>query len=393
LHQIHRLIDKYHEITASPRNMAAKNMWSQHRSIVLDKWRGCPKPYRELGTPPVVVWLGTDIMQEMTGMDVGRYYSEPAYFLECWLKSKIFHFETFNDDGYYDTQIPIWLGEGFEATLFGMPMCYSKTRDPWVDRSQPPILEDQPVNDLPYPTFASGGLMPLAIQFYEELKTMLNGTGLEPVFQNWGNGPMMTCNYLFGFENTAMSFYTNPDFIAALLMYIAQARIAWTKERANYLVEPISKGEILDDDVCVPNVSPDIYNQFIFPAEKRLSDFHNGISYWHCCGPAEPYMSKVIDLKNVDLVSSGPFSDHKQIAKSIGNQAAIEHHVKPQDEGVAATDKSLYQLFSDIKQMYNDSEVTAYTLRLTAYRNPSQSFKDDIERVKRWVEIAKETRA
>ena len=133
----------------------------------------------------------------------------------------------FADDNYYDDFIPVWLGEGFEATLWGMKMCYDPAKDPWIDR-RPVIASETDIHRLPRPDFGSQGLMPLAKRFHHELLAAVEPFGMSVGFQNWGNGPLMTANYLAGMEPLAMAFLDQPEFARALLDYVTDCRIAWT---------------------------------------------------------------------------------------------------------------------------------------------------------------------
>ncbi len=389
--RINILLGQYRQIVDSERNRQCRRLWKQTRSIILDKWRGCPETIAKINQAPVCVWLGTDILHEFLGLDLVRYYTEPLYFLEKWLEVKIFHFQNFPDDNYYDSFIPLWLGEGFEATLFGMKMRYLTDKDPSIDRTDPVINDQTDLDAIPQPGFHTAGIMPLAIRFYEEILETVKDFGLDVGFVNWGNGPQMTCNYLHGFENMCAGFLVNPEFVRKLLERVTMFRMEWTRQRSKYLGQPVPMGEILDDDASVPNLSPDIFEEFIFPCEKRLAEFHRGISYWHDCGPADPYLDSVKRLGTIELMNSGPFSDHRLIAEYFAKQSAIEHHVKPRDEGVNADPGALKHLFHEIKNLYRVHGALAYTVRLTAYRNPRQTIQQDIETTQKWVRLATET--
>lgn len=384
---LHRLLEQYRQVIASARNRQSRNCWAATRSIVLDKWRGCPRPIAETGRAPVCVWLGSQFLIELLGTDLSRYYRDPIYFLEHWLQAKLLHFQRFADDNYYDDFIPVWLGEGFEATLWGMTMCYHPTKDPWVDR-RPVIASEADLDRLPRPDFDSNqGLMPLARRFHEEVLHTVEPFGMSMGFQNWGNGPLMTANYLAGTESLAMAFLDRPEFARGLLDYVADCRMAWTRQRAAYLGQPVPPGEILDDDVSVPLVSPAIYHQFIFPAERRLADFHGGVAYWHDCGPAEPYLETVANLGTIELIHVGPFTEPAAVARRFAASAAIEVHVRP--ASVYADPDVLRSDLEHLRETFRAAGVRAYCVRLTAYRNPAIDLAADLAAIQRWLATAR----
>ena len=380
-----RLLEQYRQAVASARNRQGSEVWAATRSIVLDKWRGCPRPIAETGRAPVCVWLGSQFLVEMLGTDLSRYYREPMYFLEHWLKTKLLHFERFADDNYYDDFIPVWLGEGFEATLWGMKMCYDPAKDPWIDR-RPVIASEADIHRLSRPDFAARGLMPLAKRFYQDLLAAVKPFGMGVGFQNWGNGPLMTANYLAGVEPLAMAFLTQPEFARMLLDHVTECRIEWTIDRAKYLEEPVAKGEILDDDVSVPLISPAVYRNFIFPAEKRLADFHGGVAYWHDCGPADLYLETVGDLGAIELMHAGPFTSLAAVAKRFASSAAIEVHVRP--ASVYTENEVLQKDLVHLRDILGEAGVLAYTVRLTAYRNPTLDLEADLAAVEQWLATA-----
>jgi hypothetical protein len=229
--------------------------------------------------------------------------------------------------------------------------------------------------------------MPLARRFHEELSAAVEPFGMGMGFQNWGNGPLMTANYLAGVEPLAMAFLTQPEFAHAILEHVSERRIAWTLERAKYLSEPIGKGELLDDDVSVPLVSPSVYRDFIYPVEKRLADFHGGIAYWHDCGPADPYLEAVRNLGPIELMHGGPFTDLTAVAERFGDASAIEVHVRP--ASIYAEPNIIREDLTHVREMFRTAGVCAYTVRLTAYRNPSLSLEADLAAIDGWLAVAK----
>jgi len=387
---IKRLLEEYRYIVDSPKNRNCRSLWTKTRSIVLDKWRGCPKENLKSGIVPLVTWIGFDIVRELTGLDIGRYHRDPIYFLENWLKLKIYYYNNFEDDNYYDNFIPIWLGEGFETTLFGMNIGYLPEKEPWIDRSKPVVTSPDDIDKLTNLDFRHKGLMPLAVRFYEEINEIVKDFDMDVGFVNWGNGPLTTCNYLRGYENMASDFLLNPEFARQILEFVSRVRIDWIKWRHGYLKDKsVEMCEMWDDDASVPNLSPSTFEEFILPAEKNLANFHRGISYYHNCGPADPYLESIKKLGKIELMHAGPFTNYARVAELFGHTSAIEHHVKSQEEGMNVNPENLEKRLKKVKDTYDARDVKAYTVRLTAYRNPAQTVNDDIKKIKAWIKVAR----
>ena len=58
------------------------------------------------------------------------YYTQGLTYLVADLNMKIYRFENFLDGTPIGKDISLWMGAGFEASLFGMEQVYTKDKDP-----------------------------------------------------------------------------------------------------------------------------------------------------------------------------------------------------------------------------------------------------------------------
>jgi hypothetical protein len=389
MNDINDLIEKYINIVNSERNEKNRLYYKKTRSIITDKFRGVPKS-TENGKVPFINWLGLDLWQDLLGINVERMYKDPVYYLNCWLRKKIFYFENFNDCNYFDNFIPIWLGEGYEATFFGCKLLYFKDREPSIDRNYILIKEYKDFNKLGAPDFNNSKPMSNVIDFYNKIKKIVSDNGMEVGFYDWNYGPTALCNYIRGFENFSLDFLTNKQFVRDLMQFIINTRMKWSKERNKILnADKIKDAVISNDDVSVPNVPPGVYKELIFPYEKQLSQYYNNFSYYHNCGPIDPFLDEVIKFKEIDMIHCGPFSDFKKMGQLFKDKSSIELHLHPVKDFIDADEEDFKKRLQDISSYYNNIEVKSYCIRLTSYSHPKLSTNENINKLKRWCDISK----
>ena len=392
--ELKKLLNEYIKIHNSDRNTKVKRLWKKTRAMILDKWRGIPEDLINTGGKiPYVCWPGLDIWSRVFNLDIGKYHYDPEYFLTNWLKMKIYYFNNFDDDNYYSNAIPVWTGEGFEATLFGMKIKYSSNSEPWIDRKTAPLLDNENIEKLSFDNFENKGLMPLVREFYEEISGTVSDWGMVVDLNSWGNGPVATANYLRGIENLSMDYLVNTGFANKLLDFVSTARDEWYKYRTRYLNNVIGEydhPEIWDDDAAVPNLSPSIFKSIIWQYEKKIHDFQGGFSYYHNCGPMDPFLDDIYRFENIEMIHSGPFSNHKKIAEKFGQRCAIEHHVRPQDDCMKLDYSGMVNKFKNLKNDYLEYHSRAFTIRLTAYYNPEISIEENLKKIRNWVRAGRE---
>ena len=392
MRKIQDLLKKYVKICNSEKNKENKSYFKKTKSIILDKFRGVPKDLCKIdNVVPFVYWLGLDLWRDIFNINIERFYKDPLYYLENWLKIKIFYFENFNDYNCFENFIPLWLGEGFEATFFGCKLKYSDDREPGIDRKYILIEEPKDLNKLSIPNFYNSKPMNLAVKFYNDISKIVSDYGIEVGFVDWHYGPTALCNYIRGFENISLDFLLNKEFAKELMEFVVLSRIEWSKERDKFLSTKRREGCIIsNDDVCVPNVSPKIYSELIFPYEYKLHEFYGNFSYYHDCGPMDPFLEKIGEFKNIDLIHSGPFSNYKKVGEFFCKRTPIELHLRPVEDFVYCSEEDFRNRLLKIREVYSKLGVRSYYIRLTSYSHPELSVNENMTKLKKWCDISNE---
>ncbi|MBD3306766.1 hypothetical protein GF339_10105 [candidate division KSB3 bacterium] len=386
------LLKTYIRICDSEKNVENVGYFQQTRSILMEKFRGVPKPLTETGGKiPFVYWLSLDLWRDLLQLDIERYYTDPLYYLEHWLRMRIFYVEHFEDCNCCEKFIPIWLGEGFEAALFGCQRVYSSAHEPAIDRSYKVLETPENLTRLKLPEFSDHPQMDLARKFYREIKNVVDEYGIEVGFVDWHYGPTALAIFLRGFENLMLDFPLHPGFVADLMAFIVEARMRWSRERDAFLGTPRPTGGLMyNDDVCTPNISPNIYTQQILPYEQQLHDFYGSLAYYHNCGPIDPFLPDIKTFPRIELLHSGPFSDYRTVGEHFHATSPIELHLRPEQDLISCSEEDFTQRLRRIKADYADLGVNAYYVRITTYSHPNLTTAQNVAKLQRWCALSKQ---
>ncbi|NJD01981.1 MAG: hypothetical protein FIA99_05155 [Ruminiclostridium sp.] len=381
------LLERYRNIVDSDKNKERGRLWTPTPDVVKEKFRGQPKPYAHIGKIPMLAWPETRMWADLLNFTMDEYYKKPVVYLENLLKSRIYYFENFNDDNYMEEMLPIYLGEGFEASFFGIGQEYSPYKDPWpVDC--PVIINEEDLESYRYNNTFNNGLMGLARQFYETISEIAAPWGLRAGFPNWYHSPFHMVIFVHGLENTFLDLVYKPDFIESLLGYMTESEIDWSKKRAEYLgINDVPLPILADDYISLPNISPKMYKDHILPFEKHLSERMGGIAYWHDCGDAGPYMEYVKEIPDIKMVHSGPYTKFKKVAENFSG-IPVEVHLNPVSDYMEANCENMRQSIENIIKTAQFHNVSAYTVRITCYRRSGSGIEKDIEKIREWTETS-----
>lgn len=100
-----------------------------------NQWHGLPA-HRSSGANPVPVTAECldRIWESLIGLDMGRYYTEPEYYLESYLKMKINKFRFLHDDTPLTMDIPLVFGVTHEAGMLGQKVFFKHAEEPTFSR-------------------------------------------------------------------------------------------------------------------------------------------------------------------------------------------------------------------------------------------------------------------
>ena len=107
--------------------------------------------------------------------------------------------------------------------------------------------------------------------------------------------------------------------------WVAQGTFAFTNDLPGKLDRPHKLTEVwgfMDSQETV-NISPDMFNEFIFPYYKKIADLYGLLSYG-CCEPVHSFWEKSLSkLTNLRKISISPWCDEEYMGEELRKRDVI----------------------------------------------------------------------
>lgn len=136
--------------------------------------------------------------------------------------------------------------------------------------------------------------------------------GKEMIVEGWVEGPVAEGADLRGINTLMLDFFDDPVFVRDLFAFVIELELRFAREQLKVGVDLIGVG-----DAAASLVGPDIYDEFVWPYEKKLVDgIHalGGKVRLHICGNTRRILDGMgkLDCEIVDLDSMAPISEARQ---------------------------------------------------------------------------------
>ncbi len=106
--------------------------------------------------------------------------------------------------------------------------------------------------------------------------------GKDRIIEGWIEGPMAEAADLRGINTVMLDFFDDPGFVRDLFAFVIEMELRFAEEQVNAGADVIGIG-----DAAASLVGPQIYNEFIWPFEKKLVDGVHALgarTRMHICG-------------------------------------------------------------------------------------------------------------
>ncbi len=227
---------------------------------------------------------------ELFGYEMPRYFSDPGFQIEQYLRQQIFWFDNVDDDTLPVYDVPADVGMYWDVSLFGQGIRH--------DAQGIPSFESHPISKRFDPAlfgrfdFFESGEMPLLISKYERMTRIAReeyGGGIRIVFPSFHRGPLDVYIQMRGYEGFLEDVAERPDELKNALFFLTEERLRFAKERARYLGETALPETtfIADDWVNIPFISPAMFTEFFLPLYRRINETEGRVSGFHTCGNME----------------------------------------------------------------------------------------------------------
>ena len=402
---IQRLLDEVEKLYGHPRNQEKLKKWKPQPKRSRDnKYRGVPATMDAAnGEVPIVVNMEFSLRSAIHEFSVKEYLQRPEVYLENHLKHVVYCFKEIEDDVPVLLHIPTALVAALEFSLWGSELTYLDDDDP--EFSHTPLVKDLArVDDLTMPHFNQGGMMALLRPLYEYVCEQVRGREFTVAFAEWVRTPFGLASHLYGEQEFLNAMTFDPDGAHRLMNHITQARIGWTRQRAEYLGEDeYVTGALFSDSVNGTSLTAEGHSEFVRPYEMEISKLHGGINYWHSCGDTTNLIESISALP-LDMFHVGPWTDVRKAAEQFGRRGvALEicrnkykwygpHPIPAGEDVMRASSQEIESMIRRTVSQAVEGGASAFSLvagPLGIRRDAEQDAKKIVKQVKLWINTAR----
>ncbi|MDX9974575.1 MAG: uroporphyrinogen decarboxylase family protein [FCB group bacterium] len=192
-----------------------------------------------------------------------------------------------------------------EASDFGASVRFFQDQPPVADECNALLADKTVLARLKLPDPLGGGRMHDRIRGVERLRQRVGDSLL---VEGWVEGPCAEAADLRGINTIMTDFFDDESFIEDLFSLAVENAIAFARRQLEAGADIIGIG-----DAAASLVGPEIYEQFVFPYEKRLIDVIHaagGKVRLHICGNISAIVGKMAELaaEIVDVDSMVPMA-------------------------------------------------------------------------------------
>jgi MtaA/CmuA family methyltransferase len=228
-----------------------------------------------------------------------------------------------------------------EAADCGAAVKFYPDQPPAIDEAHARLAEKQVLRTMRTPDPGVGGRMHNRLQAIALLKQR---AGAEKLVEGWVEGPVAEGADLRGLNTLMLDFYDDPVFVHDLLGFVVEMALAFARAQHEAGAELIGIG-----DAAASLVGPRIYNEFVWPYEKRLVDGVHSLGArvrLHICGNTRPILEGMgrLGCEIVDLDFLAPLAEGRA---KMGSRQILLGNIDPVRILRAGTPESVYAAIAE----------------------------------------------
>jgi len=212
---------------------------------------------------------------------------------------------------------------GREAADCGAPIKFFENQPVALLEEEALLTDKARLAGLAMPDPLGGGRMHNAIKAVALLKEKVGG---QKLVEGWIEGPCAEGADLRGINTLMLDFYDDPPFVRDLFAFVIEMELRFARLQIEAGAELIGIG-----DAAASLVGPQIYEEFVWPFEKKLVDGVHGLGAkvrLHICGNTRSILESMgrLGCDIVDLDSLSPLSEARA---KMGAQQVLLGNVNP----------------------------------------------------------------
>jgi len=230
----------------------------------------------------------------------------------------------------------------------------------------------------------------------------------------WTMGMTIDAIPLIGLENLMLKMYDDPQGLHRLMAFLRDDRIAvaeWLEAEGLYSLnndnDYIGSGSmgytrelpatgaagadavrtadlwVLLESQETVGVSPELYEEFIFPYEKSIAE-RFGKVYYGCCEPVHGRWDVVKRMPNLARVSVSPWADQRAMAEALGADLVFSRKPHPALVSTGVFDPEA------VRRDIRDTLDAARGCRIEFIMKDVHTLHNEPDRLARWVALVRE---
>jgi MtaA/CmuA family methyltransferase len=229
---------------------------------------------------------------------VGRPYRDYATDYRVLVEGQLRVAEEFDAD-----HVSVISDPGCEAADHGATIQYFDNQPPAIDEVNALLMDRTVLATLEAPDPLGGGRMTNRVNAVAQLKERVGG---DLAIEGWVEGPCAESADLRGINHFMMDFYDDPGFAQDLIDYVIETAMRFAEAQIEAGATYIGVG-----DAAASLVGPQIYDEYIWAAEKKLVDHIQSLGAGvrlHICGNTTPLLEGMgklgCDMVDLDFMVS-----------------------------------------------------------------------------------------
>jgi len=176
---------------------------------------------------------------------------------------------------------------------------------------------------LKIPDPLGGGRMQNGVRALALYRKKVHG---EKLIEGWIEGPCAEGADLRGINNLMLDFFDDPNFVQDLFEFVLEMELRFARAQVEAGAEVIGIG-----DAAASLVGPEIYNEFVWPYEKRMVDGVHALGAkvrLHICGNTRCILRDMARL-GCDIVDLDSLSPLDQARAEMGPDQVLLGNINP----------------------------------------------------------------
>jgi MtaA/CmuA family methyltransferase len=271
------------------------------------------EPVDRLPVMPVVMMLCADEI----GVKYGKYVQDYRVLAEAQIRTA----EAYDLDIVSNMSDP-----AREACDCGATIEFFADQPAAIDEKGALLADKNRLASLAVPDPLGGGRMHSAVKALELMKERV---GREKAVMGWVEGPCAEGADLRGINRLMLDFFDDADFVRKLFDFVVEMELRYAQAQVDAGADIIGIG-----DAAASLIGPELYEEFVWPYEKRLVDGLHNLGIWvrlHICGDTSTIVRSMGRL-GCDIVDLDYFTSVADARAAMGPEQILLGNLNPVSE-------------------------------------------------------------